>query len=57
MKKLLSILLAMTLVLSMAACGGNGGSSAPAPSTPAGMFTAIPRSSTPTKATPSTTDD
>ncbi len=48
MKKLLSILLAMTLVLSMAACGGNGGnggSSAPAPSTPAG-------SSTPDAATP-----
>ena len=39
MKKLLSILLAMTLVLSMAACGGNGGSSAPAPSTPAGSST------------------
>ena len=49
MKKLLSMLLASAMVLSLAACGGGGGGQ-PAASTPA---SSTPASSTPASSTPS----
>lgn len=51
MKKVLSLCLALSMTLALAACGGNGGN-APAASTPAAPGTPTPAASTPAASTP-----
>ena len=57
MKKLLSLVLALSMTLALVACGGSSGSSAPAPSAAPAESTAPAQSAAPAEAAPAPADD